>query len=397
MAVACSNNSGKQASSGSSSASNGASATKDANGDAQQIRDLYENGNAAVEDFDAATILDLTCAKYRPKMQENLDKTIPPMSNFGSPEELKDAGVDKIRDAFTEKFKPASDEAIGKLAQALVDNDQAGYRAAMEEILKEGISNKLDKIENIVVKGDTATADTTTTEVIFSAAPKTETKNSQAVREDGKWKDCTPPGGRLSTGQSRRRTARRRSMNPDDGATDQPATTAPHRPTRPVRGVSVRAVLPGGCGARRRRRGCSTRRRQHWTPGAADVHRRIRSSRRDLRPGPILAATSGILFGPVLGIFVTLGATVGTATITSLVGRRAGRKARGHSSGLSAPTVSTNSSRGGDCGPSSRNGSFPVCRMRWPPTLSALSEFRCGKWPLARSLARYPGPSSTPR
>jgi uncharacterized membrane protein YdjX (TVP38/TMEM64 family) len=43
-------------------------------------------------------------------------------------------------------------------------------------------------------------------------------------------------------------------------------------------------------------------------------------------PGPILAATSGILFGPVLGLAVTLGATVGTATIASLVGRRAGRE-----------------------------------------------------------------------
>jgi uncharacterized membrane protein YdjX (TVP38/TMEM64 family) len=42
-------------------------------------------------------------------------------------------------------------------------------------------------------------------------------------------------------------------------------------------------------------------------------------------PGPILAAGSGVLFGPLLGVFVTLGATVGTAIITSLIGRRAGR------------------------------------------------------------------------
>ncbi|KAA0083189.1 TVP38/TMEM64 family protein [Mycolicibacterium sp. P9-64] len=43
-------------------------------------------------------------------------------------------------------------------------------------------------------------------------------------------------------------------------------------------------------------------------------------------PGPILAAGSGVLFGPVVGTFVTLGATVGTATVASLVGRRAGRE-----------------------------------------------------------------------
>ena len=42
-------------------------------------------------------------------------------------------------------------------------------------------------------------------------------------------------------------------------------------------------------------------------------------------PGPILAASSGLLFGSVLGVFVTLGATVGTAIVASMVGRRAGR------------------------------------------------------------------------
>src|ERR1700756_2693823 len=44
-----------------------------------------------------------------------------------------------------------------------------------------------------------------------------------------------------------------------------------------------------------------------------------------LVPGWILAASSGLLFGPVLGVFVTLGAAVGTAIVASLVGRRAGR------------------------------------------------------------------------
>ena len=47
-------------------------------------------------------------------------------------------------------------------------------------------------------------------------------------------------------------------------------------------------------------------------------------------PGPLLAAGSGLLFGPVLGTFVTIGSAVGTAVITSLLGRRAGRdSARG--------------------------------------------------------------------
>ncbi len=47
-------------------------------------------------------------------------------------------------------------------------------------------------------------------------------------------------------------------------------------------------------------------------------------------PGPLLAAGSGLLFGPLVGTFVTLGSAVGTAIITSSLGRRAGREsARG--------------------------------------------------------------------
>src|ERR1700757_5268890 len=47
-------------------------------------------------------------------------------------------------------------------------------------------------------------------------------------------------------------------------------------------------------------------------------------------PGSILAAGSGLLFGPVLGVFVTLGAAVGTAIVASRIGKRAGREsARG--------------------------------------------------------------------
>jgi uncharacterized membrane protein YdjX (TVP38/TMEM64 family) len=42
-------------------------------------------------------------------------------------------------------------------------------------------------------------------------------------------------------------------------------------------------------------------------------------------PGALLAAGSGVLFGPLLGTFVTLGSTATTAIIAALLGRRAGR------------------------------------------------------------------------
>jgi uncharacterized membrane protein YdjX (TVP38/TMEM64 family) len=65
-------------------------------------------------------------------------------------------------------------------------------------------------------------------------------------------------------------------------------------------------------------------------------------------PGPILAAGSGVLFGPLLGTAVTLGATVGTAAVAGLVGRRAGREsARGLLGARRAERIDALIDRGG--------------------------------------------------
>jgi uncharacterized membrane protein YdjX (TVP38/TMEM64 family) len=88
-------------------------------------------------------------------------------------------------------------------------------------------------------------------------------------------------------------------------------------------------------------------------------------------PGPILAAGSGLLFGPVLGLFVTLGATVGTATITSLIGRRAGR---GSARALLGPTRADGIDRLIE-----RHGMWAVVGQRFVPGVSdALASYAFG-------------------
>ena len=114
-------------------------------------------------------------------------------------------------------------------------------------------------------------------------------------------------------------------------------------------------------------------------------------------PGPILAAGSGLLFGPLLGTLVTLGATVGTATIASLIGRRAGRdSARALLGAERADRLDERIERGGLWAVVGQRF-IPASPMRWPPTRSALSEFHCGRWPSEPSSARRHAPSSTPR
>ncbi|MDG4663785.1 TVP38/TMEM64 family protein [Mycobacterium sp. 236(2023)] len=67
-----------------------------------------------------------------------------------------------------------------------------------------------------------------------------------------------------------------------------------------------------------------------------------------LVPGPLLAGGSGFLFGPVVGTFVTLGATIGSAVITAAVGKRAGRaSARGVLGDQRAERIDSLIQRGG--------------------------------------------------
>jgi hypothetical protein len=114
-------------------------------------------------------------------------------------------------------------------------------------------------------------------------------------------------------------------------------------------------------------------------------------------PGPLLAAGSGVLFGPVLGTFVTLGATVGTATIASLAGRRAGRDSAHTARHGTRRAPRRTLSIGEGCGRSSGSVSSQASPTRWPPKRSARLEFRCGRWPQEHSSDLRRAHSSTPR
>jgi uncharacterized membrane protein YdjX (TVP38/TMEM64 family) len=90
-----------------------------------------------------------------------------------------------------------------------------------------------------------------------------------------------------------------------------------------------------------------------------------------LVPGPLLAAGSGFLFGPVLGTLVTLGATVGTAMVASLAGRRAGRES---ARGLLGPQRSERIDR-----LIARGGLWAVVGQRFVPGISdALASYAFG-------------------
>jgi hypothetical protein len=74
-------------------------------------------------------------------------------------------------------------------------NDEAAYTAAMTDVLKQSAKIKLDKVDNIKVNGDAATADVTLSFTLGTQPPENVTTTAHLVREGGQWKDCTPTQG----------------------------------------------------------------------------------------------------------------------------------------------------------------------------------------------------------
>ena len=115
-------------------------------------------------------------------------------------------------------------------------------------------------------------------------------------------------------------------------------------------------------------------------------------------PGSILAAGSGLLFGPLLGIVVTLGATVGTAIVASLVGRRAGRNSARALLGADTRRAHRRVDRTPRTVGGRRSALRPghlgcagLVRVR------GVRGSRCGRWRSARSSGPCRGLSPTPR
>ena len=100
-------------------------------------------------------------------------------------------GPEKFAQNLGEQFTGASPESLRAAADAVIANDEAAYVPAMKEVLEKSMQFRLDSVDNIVVSGDTATADVTATVNVGAQPARTSTDQAQLVKEDGQWKDCT--------------------------------------------------------------------------------------------------------------------------------------------------------------------------------------------------------------
>jgi len=101
-------------------------------------------------------------------------------------------GAETFANNLTEQFVGAAPESTRAVADAVIAGDEAAYLAAMKDVMQQSMTLRLDKVENIVVTGDTATADVTITAIIGGQQEQTQSDKAELVKEDGEWKDCTP-------------------------------------------------------------------------------------------------------------------------------------------------------------------------------------------------------------
>jgi len=177
----------------STSATTAVSASSD-DTDKRQLRELYTRLLSALSRHDAAEQIALTCAKYQDEVQRREDSDpFLQIDFFGPPEQLRQLGVGAATDKLLTGLAPASREAVRAVAQAIINGDVAQYRTAIQRVEQEGTFTTLDRIDRIEIASDTATVAGSFTVTIFTNPPKVVDSSSTAIRENGRWTDCTPP------------------------------------------------------------------------------------------------------------------------------------------------------------------------------------------------------------
>jgi hypothetical protein len=198
LVTACGGQNGSTSHTGSPSAPTAATSTTVAAAPAtpaasseDQIRDVLTQESQAFGAFDFDAVAGLTCAKFRDQARD-AGSAIPPMSTFPAAA-ASSMGAQAFADQIGAQFGGASSESLLAVADAVIKQDEPAYKTAMLDVVKQSMTFQLVEVDDIVVTGDTATANATVTQRVGGKPPDTRTSPANFVLEDGQWKDCTPP------------------------------------------------------------------------------------------------------------------------------------------------------------------------------------------------------------
>jgi len=191
LAAGCGGEKSAPSASSTSSATPTSAAAAPMASDEDQIRDVLTQEGAAFTDWNFAKVGELTCPQFR-EQATSTDAAIPPMSMFPA-SAASSLGPQGFADQLAAQFAGASNDSLLAVSNAVIHQDEPAYKTAMLDVVKQSMSIHLVQVDNIVVKGDTATADVLLTQRLGKQPPDTKTTPATLVRMDGKWLDCTPP------------------------------------------------------------------------------------------------------------------------------------------------------------------------------------------------------------
>jgi hypothetical protein len=190
LAAGCGDKSAPTAASTSSAGPTSAAATPMAS-DEDQVRAVLTQEGAAFTEWNFAKVGELTCPQFREQAMST-DAAIPPMSMFPA-SAAASLGPQGFADQLGAQFTGASNDSLLAVSNAVIRQDEPAYKTAMLDVVKQSMAIHLVEVDNIVVKGDTATADVLLTQRLGKQPPDTKTTPATLVRMDGKWLDCAPP------------------------------------------------------------------------------------------------------------------------------------------------------------------------------------------------------------
>lgn len=161
--------------------------------DQEQLRELYTDYMAALSAHDGEAQAQLTCASERDRVLREAQED--PMLNigfFGSPDEVRRLGVDVATANMLGKLAPASAETVRSVVEAISAGNVDAYTTAVKQLRREVTKAELLPFDKVEVTGDTATVEGSYTVQFFTKPKRVLQASNTAVREDGRWKDCTP-------------------------------------------------------------------------------------------------------------------------------------------------------------------------------------------------------------
>jgi hypothetical protein len=117
-----------------------------------QIRDAIARVSEAQGNADVDDVAALTCAKYRDRVSGPSPDDVPPMNAL--PLDLfATMPPEELANSLGEEYAGASKASVRALVDALLLRDEAAYKVAMAKVMAETMQVRVDKVENVMIKG----------------------------------------------------------------------------------------------------------------------------------------------------------------------------------------------------------------------------------------------------